>query len=247
MKKLMLLVIVLLSASTVVQSEGETRNTAEIEKVLARLFPGTSPDSIGESNISGLYEVVYGAQVAYISGDGRFVFKGDILDLQKGENISEKSRRGARLEILSTISEKDMIIFAPEKPKHTISIFTDIDCGYCRKLHSEIQNYNKLGIGIRYLSYPRSGIGSPSYNKAISVWCSKDRKQSITEAKAGQAISSPAENCDSKIIERQIVVAEKVGIQGTPLIVLEDGGMLPGFVPPQKLLEVLESSARQQR
>ena len=240
MKQFLVLLIFVFSLNGLVQAEEKTggKHSENLDKVLARLSPGKNPDSIGESKIPGLYEVVYGAQVTYMSGDGRFVFQGDIFDLKKGgENISEKSRRKGRLNILSSLDEKDMIVFSPKEPKHTVSVFTDINCGYCRKLHSQIGNYNKLGIKIRYMSYPRAGIDSPSYKEAVSVWCSKDRNKAITEAKSGKAISSKA--CKHPV-KQHIAAAEKLGLRGTPLLVLENGAMYPGFVPPDKLIKILE-------
>lgn len=238
MKQFLVLLICVFSFNSLVQAEEKVNNhpPENVDKVLAMLFPGTKPDSIGESSIPGFYEVVYGAQVAYVSGDGRFVFRGDILDMKKGENISENSRRNARLNVLAALDEKDMIVFSPKEAKHTVSVFTDIDCGYCRKLHGQMEKYNKLGIKIRYMSYPRAGIGSPSHKKAVSVWCSKDRKKAMTEAKAGKTVSS--EVCKDPV-KQHIAAAEKLGLRGTPLLVLEDGGMYPGFVPPDKLIKVL--------
>ncbi len=239
MKQFLVLLICIFSFNGLVQAEekADSKPPENIDKVLAMLFPGAKPDSIGESSMPGLYEVVFGTQVAYVSNDGRFVFRGDIIDLKKGENLSENSRRKARLNVLATLDEKDMIVFSPKELKHTVSVFTDIDCGYCRKLHSQIENYNKLGIKIRYMSYPRAGIDSPSYKKAVSVWCSKDRKKAITEAKEGKAISSEA--CKDPV-KQHIAAAEKLGLRGTPLLILEDGGMYPGFVPPDKLIQVLD-------
>ena len=239
MKKFLVLLICVFSFNSLIQAEEKTENKPpeNIDKVLAMLFPGSKPDSVSESTMPGLYEVVYGAQVAYVSNDGRFVIRGDILDLKNGENISENSRRKARVNVLAGLDEKDMIVFSPKEPKHVVSVFTDIDCGYCRKLHEKIGKYNELGIKIRYLSYPRAGLDSPSYKKAVSVWCSKDRNKAITEAKGGKGVSS--ETCKDPVI-KHIAAAEKIGLRGTPLLVLEDGSMYPGFVQPDKLIQVLE-------
>ncbi|MDH5436319.1 MAG: DsbC family protein, partial [Gammaproteobacteria bacterium] len=209
MKRFLILAICIFSFNGQVQAEEKTdvKPAGNIDKVLAMLYPGTKPDSVGESTMPGLYEVVYGGQIAYISHDGRFVIRGDILDLENGQNISENARRVARLNILGKLDEKDMIVFSPKEVKHTVSVFTDIDCGYCRKLHQNIGKYNELGIKIRYLSYPRAGIDSPSYKKAASVWCSKDRKKAITEAKGGKAVSSEA--CKDPVI-KHIAAAEKI-------------------------------------
>ena len=132
-----------------------------------------------------------------------------------------------------------MIIFPASKPRHTLTVFTDIDCGYCRKLHSDIDKYNDEGITVRYLPFPRSGPDTPSYYKAVSVWCSDDRRAALTRAKAGQDV--PNATCDNPV-RASLALGHKLGVNGTPALILEDGHLLPGYVPPKKLAQVMEQS-----
>lgn len=198
---------------------------------------GEKPDSVTPSAIPGLFEVVLGGQVLYVSEDGRFVLQGDILDLGSRANLTENRRGELRGKAIEAVSEKDMVVFAPEGPaKYTVTIFTDIDCGYCRKMHSQMAAYNKEGIKIRYLLFPREGLGSESFKKAISVWCADDRQEAMTKAKRGEAVEN--KTCDNPV-QAQYELGQKIGVRGTPSMILEDGEMLPGYVPPTQLAQML--------
>jgi thiol:disulfide interchange protein DsbC len=199
------------------------------------------PDSITPSPVEGLYEVVYGANIFYASKDGKYVVKGDILDVAGQSNITEKRRIGTRLSVINKVSEDKMIIFAPQKVKHTITVFTDIDCGYCRKLHSEIDTYLNAGIRVRYMSFPRSGVNTPSYYKAVSVWCAKDRKDALTRAKKDAPVEQ--KTCDNPVKE-EMQLGDDVGVSGTPTIITDSGRMLPGYMPAAHLAQILDEDSK---
>ncbi len=208
-----------------------------LKKVLSSLAPGKTPDRLEPSPVPGLYEVVYGPQVFYISKDGRFVVDGDVVDVKQGKNLTEELRSAGRLKLINTVDPANMIIFAPKHVKHVVTVFTDVDCPYCRKMHSHIDEYNQYGIEVRYLAFPRTGLNTPSYFKAVSVWCAADRKKAITEAKLGEAV--PMRRCNNPVAH-QYSLAEKLGVTGTPTLILEDGSVLPGYVPPKKLSQYLD-------
>lgn len=198
---------------------------------------GEKPDSIHPAVIAGLYEVVVGGQVLYLSADGRFAVQGDILDLDSHVNLTDNRRGQLRDKVLSSVAEKDMVVFAPEgETKYTVTIFTDIDCGYCRKMHSQMAAYNKEGIKIRYLLFPREGLGSESYNKAVAVWCADNRQDAMTKAKRGEKVESKP--CDNPV-QAQYELGQKMGVRGTPSLILESGEMIPGYVPPAQLAQLL--------
>ncbi|HOW75477.1 MAG TPA: DsbC family protein [Candidatus Competibacteraceae bacterium] len=200
---------------------------------------GEKPDSVVPSAIPGLFEVVLGGQVLYLSEDGRFIVQGDLLDLGSRANLTENRRGELRGKAIEAVSEKDMVIFAPAGPaKYTVTIFTDVDCGYCRKMHSQMAAYNKEGIKIRYLLFPREGINSESFNKAVSVWCADNRQEAMTKAKRGETIEN--KSCDNPV-QAQYELGQKLGVRGTPSMILENGEMLPGYVPPTQLAELLAS------
>ena len=161
---------------------------AAIRKALAAVIPEAAPDGIRPAALPGLFEVTYGPEVLYVSEDGRFLVQGHLIDLAARTDLTEQRQGQLRSAALAGLGEDKMVIFPAAKPRHTITVFTDIDCGYCRKLHNEIKEINELGITVRYLFFPRSGPNTESYYKAQSVWCAEDRRQALTDAKAGQAL-----------------------------------------------------------
>ncbi|MDA1107060.1 MAG: thioredoxin fold domain-containing protein [Proteobacteria bacterium] len=228
------LAALLLAAFAPVQAADEA---AKINKALETLLPGKKPDSVTASAIPGVYEVSYGATVLYMTQDGRYLIRGDVIDVAQEENLTELKRSQARLKVINGISESSMIVFAPKQVKHTITVFTDIDCGYCRKMHGEMAQLNKYGIKVRYLAYPRTGIDSPSYVKAVSAWCAKDRNAALTHAKADEDV--PQKTC-AHPVQQHMQAVKQVGVSGTPTLILEDGSLIPGYVPAERLMEMLD-------
>ncbi len=211
--------------------------TAQVKKTLSEIMPGVTVDSVTKMSGMDIYEVTLGAQVLYLSADGRYLIQGDLFDLQNRKNLTETKREAGRAKVVAGVDEKSMIVFGPKKAKHTITVFTDIDCGYCRKLHQEIKEINDLDIRVRYMFFPRSGENTPSYFKAVSVWCAKDRHAAMTKAKAGENVENAS--CDNPV-KAHMAAADQVGVRGTPTIVLPNGKVLPGYVPAAKLKEYLD-------
>lgn len=208
----------------------------EARKAIMDRFEEVKAENIQPSSIKGLYRVTVPPQVYYMSADARFLIKGSVIDLQERRNLTQEFRHQALLTAVNEVPEESMIIFAPKKPEHTVTVFTDIDCVYCRKLHEHIREYNEEGIAIRYLAYPRAGIKSPSYFKAVSVWCADDRKKAITDAKQGKAI--PNQSCDNPVADHY-ALGQRLGVSGTPALVLESGEIVPGYIPPKRLAAAL--------
>jgi thiol:disulfide interchange protein DsbC len=213
---------------------------AELKQKLATLVPGQTPDKIAPSPVAGLYQVRYGTQVFYLSDDGRYVIEGSLLDLTSRRNLTEEAKSGARKDVLDTMGEDKMIVFGPETAKHTITVFTDVDCPYCVKLHNEMEAYNKAGIRVRYLLYPRAGVGSPSYQTSVSVWCAEDRQEALTRAKNRKPIEQ--KTCENPVIEH-LQLGQAVGVSGTPAILLDDGELVPGYRPAADLGPMLDQRA----
>ncbi len=214
---------------------------AAVREMLQKLSPDQKPDDIKPTAVPGIYEVNYGATVFYLNKDGRYMFQGDLIDLKTETNLSEKTRSGARLKIISSLAEKDMIVFSPKQVKYTVTIFTDIDCSVCRRMHADMAKINQQGIKVRYVAYPRAGIDSESYLNTVSVWCSKDRKDAITRAKAGEDVK--AKSCDNPV-KRHFQTAQETHIRGTPALILEDGTLFPGYDSVERLVELLEQHKR---
>ncbi len=236
MKKLFLALGALLLAGAA-GAEVDQATDQKIRNSLAVLLPGLSPDEIRSTPVDNLYEVTFGTRLVYITGDGRFLVQGKLVDLETRTEITDQRLSELKKAALAKVGEDQMVIFGPQDAKYTVTVFTDIDCGFCRKLHSEMKQYNDAGIRIRYLFYPRAGIGSDSYKKAVSVWCADDRKAAMNAAKAGQSIE--ARTCDNPVAEHY-ALGQAMRVQGTPALVLDDGEMLPGYVPADKLRAALD-------
>ncbi len=210
-------------------------------KNISKNFGGISAKNIFPSPIPGLYQVSMPPRFFYASADGRYFVKGDLIDLVSQQNVSLAPRKKSVSTAVEALGEKSMIVFGKDTLKHTITVFTDIDCGYCRKLHNEIKKYNEHGIRVRYLAYPRAGVGSAAYKKAEAVWCSKDKAAAMTTSKSGGQVK--AKTCDNPVA-KHYKLGEDIGIRGTPAIVLSDGTVVPGYIPAKRLSDGLNQLTR---
>jgi len=239
------------AATTSSQNDSEARDTpreesAELEAVrekLAERIPDLESSELRKTPLDGIYELSRGMAVGYVTADGRYLIEGDLVDMATGRQITEERRREARLEVLEDAAERS-ISFGAEEADHLVTVFTDIDCGYCRKLHEEVEQYNERGIAIRYLLYPRSGPNSVSYRKAVATWCSDDRHQTLTEAKQGTDPGS--KSCSDHPVDTHLQAGRKLGLRGTPMMVLPNGEVIQGYVPADRLLTRLETDPAQE-
>ena len=206
---------------------------AEARAAIAAKFPEIRPEQISASPVAGLYEVRIGSKIAYVSGDGKYLVQGEIIDLNTDLNLTESRREGVRRDVLAGLSEAGMVVFAPPTPTSTITVFTDIDCGYCRKLHKQVADYNAKGIKVRYMYFPRSGPGTESWTKAEQVACAKDRRGALTRSKQGEKLTDKA--CQPNPVAEHYNVGRDFGLQGTPAIVLDSGELIGGYLDPVEL------------
>ncbi|HHJ36278.1 MAG TPA: DsbC family protein [Gammaproteobacteria bacterium] len=205
-----------------------------LRQALAKSMPNVKPTKISTTPIAGLYEVIVGPQVVYMDVGARYMIEGDLFDLKSQINISEDAKSTIRLAAIDKLGADKMVVYTPGKVKNTITVVTDVDCPYCRRLHSEIPEYLKNDVQVRYIFMPLKGASD--MKKTISVWCSDDRQGALDIAKAGGEIEE--KSCDNPIKEH-MKVARALGVRGTPAIVLEDGTLLPGYVPVDKLVAEL--------
>lgn len=212
---------------------------AVIEKIVQLVAPGQKAESVKPVKAPAFYEIVVGAEIVYVSEDGRYLFQGDLFDVDARANLTEDARSVGRKKLISGVDVATMITYPAKPEKYVVTIFTDIDCPYCRKLHMEMAEYNKRGITIRYLAFPRAGIGTDSYNKAVSAWCASNPAQAMTEAKSGKDLPRASSECRNPVRDH-FDLARKMNITGTPALVLQDGSVLPGYMPPDRLLAVLK-------
>jgi thiol:disulfide interchange protein DsbC len=222
-------------------SEGSEEVPAEERERLAGLFESIAPENVKRSPIDGWYMIQKGSVIAYVSQDGRYLLQGDLIDLDSQVNLSELSRSDARRELMSKLSDDQVILFSPEEVKYSVTVFTDVDCTYCRRLHGQINEYLANGIEIRYLLYPRGGPASAAWNTSEAVWCARDRGEALTLAKLDREFESS--NCDASTVQDHYLLGQQVGLAGTPAIVLDDGEMIAGYMPPDALKLRLEQKA----
>jgi len=220
-------------------SADENKIKQKIEQILPT---GAEIESIEPSKFPGIYKVFYGdLQPIYVSNDGTYFIYGDMFEITSNQilNLTDIEISAKRKELLSELDTSKYISFPSDNQKYTVTVFTDVECGYCRKLHKEISEYNKLGISINYAAFPRSGIGSNAFTKMVGAWCSNNPQNAITSLKKGDDLN--LEFCDTQPIAKHYAIGKKIGITGTPAIITSNGNLLPGYVPPEELLELLKS------
>lgn len=234
--------------TTVPDEETSSTSTPEeipevVTKTLKRLIRKEAGEmAIAPAPIAGLYEVVLGeAEVTYITADGRYLIMGDIRDTKTGDNLTDSKRNELRRQVINSIDDKDTVVFAPDKEtKYTINVFTDVDCPYCAKFHNEVAELNEAGVKVRYFAFPRAGEGSKTYKTMVSVWCSDDRQKAITDAKARREIEE--KTCNNPVND-QYELGKRIGVTGTPAMVLSNGDLIPGYVPAKRLVRFLEQKS----
>jgi thiol:disulfide interchange protein DsbC len=210
---------------------------------LAAKIPGSKPGDFRTTPVPGIFELTHGSDISYVSADAKFVFAGDLYRVaDKGDfpNLSEVRRRELRLAKLGEVPESQMLVFGPETAQHTITVFTDVDCPWCRRMHGQMAEYNKLGIRVRYMFFPRTGPDTESWAKADAVWCSADRKSAFTRAKAGEELAP--KSCPGSPVAREYQLGHDIGITGTPGVVIETGELIPGYLAPAQLLAHIQKS-----
>lgn len=217
---------------------GVSSQASVLDALQAALETSNLPiESIADSEVPGLFSLKLTDGTTLLTDvTGTYFIHGDVYQKTNGRmvNLSEQERSDSRKALIDGLDKGQMVVFAPPSArlKTTITVFTDIDCGYCRKLHQEVPELNRLGIAVRYLAYPRAGINSASYDKIVSAWCAPDRKKALTQAKAGETI--PGRSCDNPV-SAHFELGALVGVTGTPSIVFEDGRLLPGYLPAERL------------
>lgn len=214
-------------------------NSEALREIISAAFPSLEITRIREAQIPGLYEVLSGAEVVYVSADGRYLLQGELIDLQTLTNLSEAQRAAVRAQRLKAVPEADTVNFAPPAgAKHTVYVFTDFTCGYCRLFHRDMAELNDRGVAVRYLAYPRAGADSAPFRDMESIWCAADRNAAMTAAKQGEKVA--ARSCDNPVA-RQYELGRELGVEGTPAIYLDNGKAIRGYLPPDELLQFLDS------
>ncbi len=236
MKKYLTFIAIMVATTTFANDK---INLSLIKKFLS---PSDTITNVKESVIPGLYEVVLNSRVLYVSADGEKVINGEIYDIKNKINYTEDSNKKLRKAAVDKIADNDKIIYKAKDEKYKVSIFTDISCGYCRKLHRQIADYNDKGITIEYLAFPREGKNSNTMKIMQNIWCSENKTTALTEAKINN--QPPEKTCKGTQVAEQYLLGNNLGINGTPAIIFENGEMSPGYLSPEDLLQALKISQK---
>ncbi len=232
MKRGLVLLLVLLSGPVA----GAETDMDRLRSNLAKTFPEVAQGVLRPSPLPGFFELVLDARVYYVSADGKHLFLGDIVDVKSRTNLTENARQALARRLIGEIGEKDMIVIAPKETHSTITVFTDVDCPYCARLHQDVPELNRNGIKVRYLLYPRAGKGSETYRRSVAVWCASDRVKAIGIAKSGGSLD--LKTCANPV-DSHYRLGERLDISGTPTIFLENGKKIPGYVPAAQLVAIV--------
>ncbi len=208
----------------------------KLKQKIQKRVPEISITDIKPAPVPGLYEIVFGTRVAYVSADGQYILMGDLVDLDSQRNLTAMRRGSLVLKSIDAMGEANMIVLGPAQPKRTLTVFTDVDCPYCARLHNEVPALVQAGVKVRYLLYPRAGKDSETYKRSVAVWCAKDRIKAIATAKRGGKLEM--KTCVNPV-DQHVRLGQEVGVQGTPTIVMDDGRVLPGYAPAAELLAAL--------
>lgn len=225
--------LLLLSATSVFSVEDDIET---LKKALAEKLPTVVVAQINETPLPGIYEVIIGNQIVYLGKNARYMLNGDLINLATRKNHTEEAKSKIRITALDSLGEDKMLVYTPKQVDYTLTVVTDIDCPYCRRLHSEMNQYMANNIKVRYIFMPLKG--QSDYDKTVSVWCAESKTVALDMAKSGAEIETLT--CDNPIQEH-LTLARQLGIGGTPAIILESGELLPGYIPVAKLLEGLNN------
>lgn len=214
---------------------------AAVEERIAGLVGDMNQVAISDSAIPGVVQVRIGGDIVYLSQDGRYLIQGNIVDMDTRINLTDAARSDVRREQLASLDASDLVTFGNSDAEFEVLVFTDPDCGFCRRMHESVEEYAREGITIHYVAYPRAGVGSSTYDKLVSVWCADDQQAAMDIAKLGQ--TPPRAQCDNPVAD-QYRLGQALGVTGTPSILTFNGDIIPGYVPPAQLRERLEAFAR---
>jgi len=215
---------------------------ADVRARIVAKLPGVQASDVAVSPIPGLYEVTMGGLIAYVSADGKYLLSGNVYDLDTQVNLTASRQNSARAKALAAASESNMIVYGPATAKMTVTVFTDVDCGFCRKFHSQIADVNKAGVRVRYMFFPRTGPGTESWTKAEQVWCAADRREALTRAKKGETVKGKA--CGDAAVKSQYELGSDLGVEGTPAIFTQNGDYIGGYLTPTELVHAIQESQK---
>ncbi len=232
----LLAVVGLSLTSTAAYSADEDKNIEKVRAELTKMIPPAADAEIIATPAKNVYRLQVQGSYAFAYVDGDHILIGDLYNTKDKANLGELAQSKLTADKIAAVPTSKMIVYGPKDAKRHITVFTDIDCGYCRKLHRELPEITAAGIQVRYLAFPRAGVGSDSHKKYVSVWCNDDQQTALTDAKAGKSV--PTASCDNPVTE-SYNLGQQVGVRGTPTIIFDNGTITPGYLPHAELIKRL--------
>lgn len=219
----------------------KTEHEKDMTMLLKYRLGGVEVEAPVETPAEGVYQTRFGNKFAYLTGNGRYVFIGDMIDLKDQVNLTELSRRAVASDAIRLFDKNNMAIYpAKDETKAVLNVFTDTSCPYCKKLHEEVPELQKAGIEVRYIPFPRGGARGPGYVTLKQVWCGDDRANTMDIAKEVEDGELPPSDCaDSSIVDKGYELGNALGVTGTPALFTESGQKFDGYVPHQQLIPAL--------
>jgi len=214
-----------------------------VNEALQKIFPSTKPTQVVRSVLPGFHQAIIASQVFFISDDGKYMIRGNVYDTLNRQDIGEKQLAAVRKTELDKIPLSKQLVFAPPNPKYTVTVFTDVDCPYCREFHKKIADYNKLGIAVNYVLYPLP-MHKGADKKAAALWCAGDRNTAYTDAMNGK---DPGEKTCANPVAELTEFGKNMGVDGTPAIFSANGEHIGGYMPPDQLIQRLDQMAQHSR
>ena len=228
--------ILILLATVLIVSCAKKKDDPDIRMVVSEAYPNVTIESLKKID-NNFHEIIINKQIYYATNDGKYLIVGSVIDLDTKESITENTKMSQRLSIINEIDKKNLIIYKPEKPKHTLTIFTDSSCPYCQKLHNEIPSLLENNIEVRYVLFSRNGNNVEAYNQLVSAWCSEDRLNAIDSLFTGDLLDD-IDQCDNPM-DKNFEYAGLLSVEGTPTIFLEDGRIIPGYQNYKNILSFI--------
>lgn len=232
MRKIFLTILITLMVTS---CSTNTNSIGDAKDAMTEKYPNIKINSIEQVNDS-FFEITIQDQLYYLTSDFKHLIIGNVIDFKTGKNLTENRLKKERVKYLSEISDKDIVVYKPEKTEYTITIFTDTSCPYCQKLHNEVSELLSNNIEIHYVLFSRNGNDDDAYNDMVSIWCSDNQKKALDKAFANDFLET--KTCTNPIADNYLI-ARDLKVNGTPMIYMEDGSVIPGYVSSDKIIDAL--------
>jgi thiol:disulfide interchange protein DsbC len=202
------------------QSEQQLKN--DIQK---KLGVNAKVRSVSPAPVTGLYEILVGNEIFYTDSTGKYLIQGEIIELSTGKNITEQRQSDLNRIKWSDLNQANAIKNVRGNGSRQLAIFSDPNCGYCKRLEKSLQQLDNVTI----YTYLIPILSPDSAQKAKQIWCSSDPYKAYIDWMVNGVSPSGKTDC-SNPLDKNLTTAKNYGITGTPTIFFTDGSRFPGAV-----------------